>query len=164
MSEPLKGGQQFFSNYLRAFGETVDKQTEIVDSLTQIYIRLNDAVPKYAQVSDNIQKTDNVVVSKNGDAAILKSLKMFISGQIRFKIDASQVGPVSSQISVKVNGVNIMSSSFFTGSKLITFDVPIEEGDLILLTTDGSGIGNITNINKIDLCYDLNNKPDVVIG
>lgn len=150
MSE-LKGGQQFFSNYLKAFGETVNKLTELV--------KINEElIPRYSNVSDNTHFTSSVPRHNIGGypLEVVSNMDGFI--RIKYKVKNNIASALSFKI--QVNGVDVLTQSVGANGILNNHkDVQIENGDIIKITSTGSSI----TLEEYSICYDLIKKPDLNI-
>lgn len=153
MAEELKGGQQFFSNYLKSFKETVDKQTEIVGKIDAVLAKMNELVPKFAMPSSAYKGTIGV------DGTIKsKEVTMFINGSIRIKVTGKGLKTGTNDVAVKdgdVVYINLTSST--TGGKYYGVYVNgVKSGTDILIV----GEGTESEISKIEVGFTLIDKPN----
>lgn len=167
--EEKKGGQQFFSNYLKAFKETVDRQTDIVTKLENIYTKMDELVPKYAMASNVVRKTKTINRTMNNQDSIIENLTSFLNGEIKIAVTGkgATIGG-GFRVEYFKNGVSVASSDLIdtTTTKTVETVIGVVEGDEIILKTSalgGGGAGKTITVESIQIKYDLIPKPDIVI-
>ena len=153
----IKGGQQFFSNYLSAFKDTVDKLTELVDLTEQI-------VPKYAVLSNNVKyevdKLGAELISIDNTNPNRRLLISNVSGKIKIGL---YIKGTSTSMDIYINGVkrNRIYEVNNTAYKLYEVETIVLEGDEI--TIQNAETSKFNYINKIIVSYDLAQKPEMLI-
>lgn len=157
MAEPLKGGQQFFSNYLRSF-------RDIVGKLSDISIKVNELVPKFSMASDNIQIVKNYGETRVSTSSLLEKFYSYLGGNIRIAVEAKNYS-ASANIEILINGVVYGKSAIATGTEysFLVIDIPVKEEDLVECRFVQNGASGDIYKRKFEIRYDLVEKPSIAI-
>lgn len=165
MAEPLKGGQQFFSNYLKSFRDTVDKQAEIVAAIESVYGKLTEIVPKFASPSNTTQyqKTyGTTTAGKPINQTTEIKIKMYVDGIIRITGALYNTSSGTGlKLEIMINGVKYgqVLNTVQNGRQNFTIDVPVSEGDEVSFKDMGT-VYDYLRLENYQIKYTLNTKPN----
>lgn len=138
------GSMQFLGRQLseqaQALALLVEKMQEVINSVDNV-------VPKFAIASDNIKYSKEINVTNSSQYQLLLSQ---ISGVLRVKNNSEY----SVSITIIKNGVTTIDTIAKNGYG----DLQVIEGDEIKIVTNG-----YPRLVKVDICYDLADKPDIII-
>lgn len=150
MADELKGGQQFFSNYLKAFRETVDK-------LTEIQLKIEKIIPKFVVASENI-KLEKDYTSKLQDVRLDPvEIMLYVNGNVTVEFFCTNMG----NYQIIRNGV-VVYSNYASASTVLKTDVAVSEGETLILNTPDTA--NDHKIKYVKIKYDEIEKPGGVIS
>lgn len=158
----MSGSEQFLGRQLTKQALALES---LVEKMTLMIQKQDQSIPKFSIASDVMQhqKAYNHKIYGPNNIAPFK-ITPYVNGQLRLKINAKCDQAGIATLQVLTNGVVSGSITLSTVATDHIFDVGIMEGDTITFILNSGGYSNVyMYLTSIKVCYDLSEKPNVVI-